>query len=126
MHGEYSVRFLDSGETYTIRKPSSFVRNLVAGTKYLEVVGDLVVTSSSSSAQALVSFKEGSTWGGASARNKIEGKVVDERGETRVELVGKWDEAVDKKEGKNNFTRLWQIGEFPPSASPHSRLSADV
>ncbi|GAA6000749.1 oxysterol-binding protein related protein OSH3 [Rhodotorula paludigena] len=123
VHGEYSVRFLDSGETYTIRKPSSFVRNLVAGTKYLEVVGDLVVTSSSSSAQALVSFKEGSTWGGASARNKIEGKVVDERGETRVELVGKWDEAVDKKEGKNNFTRLWQIGEFPPNSERYYGFS---
>ncbi|GAA6043860.1 hypothetical protein JCM8097_001192 [Rhodosporidiobolus ruineniae] len=115
VHGDYFVRFDDTGETYNIKKPSSFVRNLVVGTKYLEIVGDLVVTSSSSSAQAVISFKEGSTWGGTASRNKIEGRIVDDQGRTAVELVGRWDDAVDKKEGKNNFTRLWQIGESPPN-----------
>ncbi|BGP42164.1 Oxysterol-binding protein 3 [Rhodotorula kratochvilovae] len=113
--GEYCVRFADNNEVFTIRKPSSFVRNLVAGTKYLEVVGDLVVTTSRSAAQATVAFKEGSTWGGLSGRNKIEGKVLDANGDVAVELVGRWDDAVDQKEGKNNFTRLWQIAEFPPN-----------
>ncbi|GAA6046928.1 hypothetical protein JCM3770_003434 [Rhodotorula araucariae] len=115
VHGEYSVRFADNNEVFTIRKPSSFVRNLVAGTKYLEVVGDLVVTTSRSAAQATVAFKEGSTWGGLSGRNKIEGKVIDANGSVAVELVGRWDDAVDQKEGKNNFKRLWQASEFPPN-----------
>jgi hypothetical protein len=92
-------------------------RNLVAGTKYLEVVGDLVVTTSLSSAQATISFIEGSAWGGSSTRNKIAGKVTDDRGNVVTELVGRWDDAVDKKEGGKNFTRLWQMGESPPSAS---------
>ncbi|TNY22568.1 Oxysterol-binding protein-domain-containing protein [Rhodotorula diobovata] len=112
---DFGVRFADNNEVFTIRKPSSFVRNLVAGTKYLEVVGDLVVTTSLSSAQATIAFKEGSTWGGLSGRNKIEGKVVDASGAVAVELVGRWDEAVDKKEGKNNYTRLWQVADFPPN-----------
>ncbi|GAA5909509.1 hypothetical protein JCM8208_006547 [Rhodotorula glutinis] len=115
VEGEFCVRFADNNEVITIRKPSSFVRNLVAGTKYLEVVGDLVVTTSLSSAQATVAFKEGSTWGGLSGRNKIEGKVTDASGSVVVELVGRWDDAVDKKEGKNNFSRLWQVAEFPPN-----------
>ncbi|GAA5840651.1 hypothetical protein JCM9279_007390 [Rhodotorula babjevae] len=115
VEGEFCVRFADNDEVITIRKPSSFIRNLVAGTKYLEVVGDLVVTTSLSSAQATVAFKEGSTWGGLSGRNKIEGKVTDASGSVAVELVGRWDDAVDKKEGKNNFTRLWQVAEFPPN-----------
>ncbi|GAA6010665.1 hypothetical protein JCM10207_007793 [Rhodosporidiobolus poonsookiae] len=114
VHGDYFVQFADTGETFSIRKPSSFVRNLVAGTKYLEVVGDMVVTTSASSAQVVVSFKEGSTWGGSSTRNKIEGKVTDEHGRVVTELVGRWDDAVDKKVGKTSFERLWQIGEFPP------------
>ncbi|GAA5985907.1 hypothetical protein JCM10908_006328 [Rhodotorula pacifica] len=116
--GDCSVRFLDDdkdGEFYSIRKPSSFVKNLVAGTKYIEIVGDLVVTCSKSKAQAVVSFKEGSTWGGVSTRNKIEGRVMDEQGQTRIELVGRWDDAVDKKEGKHSFTRLWQIADYPPN-----------
>ncbi|BGP33988.1 Oxysterol-binding protein 3 [Rhodotorula toruloides] len=124
VHGDYCIRFSDNSETFHIRKPSSFVRNLVAGTKYLEVVGDLVVTTDSSSAQATISFKEGSAWGGSSTRNKIEGKVVDADGKTAVELVGRWDDAVDKKEGKNNFTRLWQIAEFPPNPERYYGFSS--
>ncbi|BGP18444.1 hypothetical protein JCM10213_003177 [Rhodosporidiobolus nylandii] len=114
VHGDYMVRFAD-GEVFSIRKPSSFVRNLVAGTKYLEVVGDLVVTTTSSSAQAVISFKEGSTWGGSASRNKVEGRIVGADGNAAAELVGRWDDAVDKREGKNNFTRLWQVSEFPPN-----------
>ncbi|GAA5840076.1 hypothetical protein JCM11251_000596 [Rhodosporidiobolus azoricus] len=124
VHGDCCVRFGDTGEVYSVKKPSSFVRNLVAGTKYLEVVGDLVVSSSSSSVQAIVSFKEGSTWGGVGSRNKIEGKVVDANGSTVVELVGRWDDAVDKKKGKNNFTRLWQINEFPPNPERYYGFSS--
>lgn len=135
VQGDISVRFPASdpeGTTvYSIRKPSSFVKNLVAGTKYIEVVGDLVVAVSNSPAHAVVAFKEGSSWGGVSTRNKIEGRVVDERGASRIELVGRWDDAVDKKEGKSTFTRLWQMADSPPSESesesspfPPSLLSA--
>ncbi|GAA6020768.1 hypothetical protein JCM8202_004570 [Rhodotorula sphaerocarpa] len=119
VQGDISVRFPASdpeGTTvYSIRKPSSFVKNLVAGTKYIEVVGDLVVAVSNSPAHAVVAFKEGSSWGGVSTRNKIEGRVVDERGASRIELVGRWDDAVDKKEGKSTFTRLWQMADSPPN-----------
>lgn len=120
--GDCSVRFLDDDEDeeaveYSIRKPSSFVKNLVAGTKYIEIVGDLVVSCSNSKAHAVVAFKEGSSWGGVSTRNKVEGRVVDERGVTGIELVGRWDDAVDRKDGKHSFTRLWQIADSPPSAS---------
>ncbi|GAA5879315.1 hypothetical protein JCM8547_000661 [Rhodosporidiobolus lusitaniae] len=124
VHGDYNVKFADSGEVFSIRKPSSFVRNLVAGTKYLEVVGDLVVTSSLSSASATISFKEGSSWGGASTRNKVEGKIVDEKGNVKIELVGRWDDSVDKKEGKSSFTRLWSIAEPPPNPERYYGFSS--
>lgn len=91
-------------------------RNLVAGSKYLEVVGDLIVSNDHTGEQATVTFKEGSAWGGLSSRNKIEGKVCDDRGRARVELVGRWDEHVDRKEGQDSYQRLWQISEFPPRA----------
>ncbi|KAK4701955.1 oxysterol-binding protein-related protein 3/6/7, partial [Phenoliferia sp. Uapishka_3] len=126
MHGDYKVSFPDSGDVYSIKRPSSFVfaaRNLVAGTKYLEVVGDLVVTNESTGAKSVVNFKEGSTWGGASTRNKIEGKVFDPNGTPHTELVGRWDEHVDKKEGRDSYQRLWRIGEFPPHAEKYYGFS---
>jgi len=38
---------------------------------------------------------------------------MDSNGKMVQELVGKWDESVDRKIGKDNFERLWQIAEFP-------------
>lgn len=113
--GDFKITFLDTGETFSVRKPSSFVRNLVAGTKYLEVVGDMVITNEDSGESATIAFKEGSAWGGVSTRNKLDGKVLDAQGKTKVELVGRWDELVEKKEGKSNYTRLWVINDFPAS-----------
>ncbi|KAK4057120.1 Oxysterol-binding protein 3 [Microbotryomycetes sp. JL221] len=111
--GDSRVTLSESGDVFTIKKPSSFVRNLVAGTKYLEVVGDMTVVNENTGEKAVVSFKEGSSWGGASSRNKIEGKVLDSNGSTKIELVGRWDESVDKKEGGSKFERLWEINDFP-------------
>ncbi|KAK4052349.1 Oxysterol-binding protein 3 [Microbotryomycetes sp. JL201] len=113
--GDTRVTVGEDGDVYNIKKPSSFVRNLVAGTKYLEVVGDMTVMNEKTGEKAVVSFKEGSSWGGASTRNKIEGKVLDSNGSTKIELVGRWDEHVDKKEGGSKFERLWEINEFPPN-----------
>lgn len=121
--GDFHITFTDTGETFSIRKPSSFVRNLVAGSKYLEVVGDLIVSNDHTGEQATVTFKEGSAWGGLSSRNKIEGKVCDDRGRARVELVGRWDEHVDRKEGQDSYQRLWQISEFPPHAQSYYGFS---
>lgn len=122
--GDYTVTFPDTADKFSIRKPSSFVRNLVAGTKYLEVVGELHVTNERTGERSVVQFKEGSSWGGASTRNKVEGKVVDTAGRVKAELVGRWDEAVDRKEGKDSFKRLWTISEFPPRESRPARIAA--
>jgi len=85
------------------------------GTPYLEIAGDLIISCKSTGSKAVISFKEGSSWGGASSRNKIQGKVMDSNGKMVHELVGKWDESVDRKIGKDNFERLWEIKDFPSS-----------
>lgn len=40
---------------------------------------------------------------------------MDPSGKTIHELVGKWDESVDRKIGNDNFERLWEIKDFPSS-----------
>lgn len=111
--GPYTITFPDTGDCFSIRKPSSYVRNLIAGTKYLESVGELVVTNERTGERATIHFKEGG-WGGLSSRNKVEGKVVDKAGAVMAELTGRWDESVDRKEGKDRHQRLWTIREYPP------------
>lgn len=90
-------------------------RNLVAGTKYLEIVGEMIITSSLTPMRAVIIFKEGSSWGGSGSRNKIEGRILDGNGELVVELTGRWDEQIDRKKGERDFERVWSVNEFPKS-----------
>lgn len=87
----------------------------MAGTKYIEVAGDLVVQNEDSGETATINFKGSSSWGYSSSRNKFEGKVCDENGTAVMELVGNWGESIDRKKGGNSFDRLWEIGEYPKS-----------
>lgn len=120
--GRVEVDLTAFNEVYTIRKPSSFVRNLVAGTKYLELVGTLHVDCVSTGASATIKFKEGSSWGGVSSRNKIEGKAT--YGSDSFELVGRWDDRVEVQEGPSSYRRLWECNEFPHDAVDHYGFSS--
>jgi hypothetical protein len=88
---------------------------LVAGTKYLEIVGESTVTNTRTGEKAVIDFKEGSSWGGASGRNKIEAKIMDRSGKVKAELMGRWDESVDRKKGGKEFQRVWEVGTFDKS-----------
>lgn len=72
-------------------KPSSFVRNLMSGSKYLEHIGKVTVSNDLGPEKATIEFKPGTTFGGEGSRNKVEIKVMDGDGEVRATVVGKWD-----------------------------------
>ncbi|MBW0504186.1 hypothetical protein O181_043901 [Austropuccinia psidii MF-1] len=78
-------------DVYEWDKPSSFVRNLVSGTKYLEHIGKVTVTNQNNRAKATIEFKPGTTFGGEASRNKVEAKIYDEDGKVQVTISGKWD-----------------------------------
>ena len=67
--GSTFVKILSTGETFTWTKPSSYVRNLVAGTKYVEIIGKMEIVNLNTGDACLLTFKEAS-WGG-SGRNAV-------------------------------------------------------
>lgn len=95
----------------------------MSGEKYVEHIGDLEVTNEETGERAVISFKEGSSWGGASSRNKIEGRVYDAHDSVAVELGGKWDESIFRKTGSKSSETLWQINEFPHDAPKYYGFS---
>jgi hypothetical protein len=117
--GISEVRLKEYDEVYTWTKPPSYVKNIVSGEKYIEHIGDLHVKNEESGEYAVVSFKEGSSWGGASSRNKVEGKVYDANDRVKAELVGKWDESLSKKTGSKTLETIWQINDFPHDANKY-------
>jgi len=121
--GISEVRIKDTDEVFTWTRPPSYVKNIMSGEKYVEHIGDLEVTNEETGERAVISFKEGSSWGGASSRNKIEGRVYDAHDSVAVELGGKWDESVFRKTGSKSSETLWQINDFPHDAPKYYGFS---
>ena len=95
----------------------------MSGEKYIEHVGDMEVQNKESGERANVSFKEGSSWGGASSRNRIEGQLYDSNDKMIMELQGKWDESVSRKTGNKSSETIWQIHDFPRDAPKYYGFS---
>ena len=53
------------------------------------------------------------SWGGASSRNTLDGKVYDENGKQVCELNGKWDEKLSRHTGGDTYQELWTMPPYP-------------
>ena len=111
----------------------------MSGEKYLEHVGNVEIRNEETGEHASISFKEGSSWGGASSRNKVEGKVYDAHDKVKIEVChshhlmvttelreqfsGKWDESVARNKGGKNLETIWQINDFPDNAPQYYGFS---
>lgn len=117
---EGSIRLsFDDGDTFSFSKPSSFMRNLLAGNKYLEHVGELTVTNDESGQKVVIEFKEGNMWGGQGSRNQVVGTVYDEKGKKVSSLKGKWSDNLAIDKGDDNYQVLWEAHEMPPKAEDY-------
>ncbi|TFY59438.1 hypothetical protein EVJ58_g5773 [Rhodofomes roseus] len=95
------------------KRPSSFMRNLMMGTKYLEHCGKLIIEHTASGGKCVLDFKEGGYWGPA---NQVSGAVVSPNGKTQAHLEGKWDEQMAQKLDSSHLRVLWRITPFPKKA----------
>lgn len=110
---------LDTGDVYSISKPSSFMRNLLAGNKYLEHVGELTVTNLKTQERMVVQFKESSMFGGPASRNHVAGTVYNGDNAEVASLKGKWDEQLARQVDKDHLQVLWEAAPMPPNPAKY-------
>ncbi len=110
---------LGDGDVFSFKKPSSFMRNLLAGNKYLEHVGELTVTNENTGARIAIDFKEGNMWGSNSSRNQVAAVVYDEHGKKVAECKGRWHETFALQRDKENYQVLWEAEEWPAQAEDY-------
>ncbi|KAF7306694.1 PH domain-containing protein [Mycena indigotica] len=92
-------------DRYTWNKPSSFMRNLMVGTKYFEHVGKMTIENvvASVPTRCVVEFKPSGYFG---ASNQISGVV--QCGQATAKLEGKWDDSVSQTLDDSHFRILWR------------------
>ncbi|RDX56050.1 hypothetical protein OH76DRAFT_1518658 [Lentinus brumalis] len=101
-------------EHFEWNRPSSFIRNLMMGTKYLEHCGKMVIKNTTSGDSCSLDFKEGGYWGPA---NIVQGTVSTRSDGVVANLEGKWDEQMARKVDASHLHVLWRIHPFPKN--PH-------
>lgn len=116
--GDLRLEF-DDGDVFTFSKPSSFMRNLLAGNKYLEHVGELTVTNAETGQRAVLEFKEGSMWGSSASRNQVVGTVYDEKGKKISSLKGKWTDNLSRLKESDTYQMLWEANDMPDHAEEY-------
>ncbi|KAJ9124260.1 hypothetical protein QFC22_001059 [Naganishia vaughanmartiniae] len=112
--GAQHVTLIDQGERYTWTKPLSYMRNLIAGTKYLETIGEMVMTNETNGEKCVVTFKEGG-WSGAT-RNHVAGICYKSDGKTKAAWIdGIWDSHLEIRYGgpKDPAHPLWIVHPWP-------------
>ncbi|THU91620.1 oxysterol binding protein [Dendrothele bispora CBS 962.96] len=95
---------------YQWKKPSSFMRNLMVGTKYLEHVGKMVIENTTDDSRCVLEFKQNGYWGAA---NVVSGTVYDSSGTVKSQLEGKWDEQFTQTVDSSHLVVLWRVNPWP-------------
>ncbi|KAJ6519568.1 oxysterol binding protein [Mycena sanguinolenta] len=104
--------YLRIGEdTFEWKKPSSFMRNLMVGAKYLEHVGKMTVENTHTQARSTVEFKSSGLFN-ASA-NVVSGAVYSPSGKVLTQLEGKWDDQLSQALDASHFKVLWRVTPYP-------------
>ncbi|AOW05809.1 Oxysterol-binding protein-domain-containing protein [Yarrowia lipolytica] len=106
--GPIVVKFRQSGEVFHWSNPTTYLRNIMAGEKYTEPVGDFTIFSSTGE-KAIVEFKAGGMFSGRSEELNI--KAVSANGSNLPCFAsGKWTEQITLNNAKGQKKTIWKVG----------------
>ena len=108
--GKSHLKFKD-GETFTWKKVTSCVHNIMAGEKYVEKYGDCVIESSNGLKAKFTFAKSGWT---SSSRNDVVGEVRDPVENKVKKMFGKWDEGMYVGEQRETVSLKSHTSDYSP------------
>lgn len=124
--GQTHIHFKQHTDAYTYNKPSCWFRNLVTGSKYLEVIGEMRVNNHATGEYAVVTFKEATSPSNTlfssfnsngMYRNQVVAKFYDSRGFVVRQVQGKWSESLFEEMAEDQYNVLWRCQS--PSNAEH-------
>ncbi|GAN11187.1 oxysterol-binding protein-related protein 3 isoform X4 [Mucor ambiguus] len=122
--GTFHVTLTGHDDHYTFFKPSSWMKNMIAGEKYLEHSGECKVVNKTTGDYAVITFKEGSgggLFGAPTKRNDVIATLYDANDTKVRRVVGKWSESLAEEVGldKKKLSVIWNAR--PPGIKDHDK-----
>jgi oxysterol-binding protein-related protein 3/6/7 len=113
-----------TGETYSWTLATSFLRNVIAGEKYVEPVSTMTILNESSGAKAVVTFKAGGMFAGRSEEVSVQ--IIDSDGQPlSTGLAGKWTGHLNvTSNGADTGKQIWTAGKLVDSPAQRYGFTA--
>jgi oxysterol-binding protein-related protein 3/6/7 len=92
------------------KKPSSFIRNLMVGTKYYEHCGKMIIENVETHVRCTLDLQQNGYWG---PTNVVSGTIYGADGDDIGHLEGKWDDQICQMLEPFHFRVLWKMTPFP-------------
>ena len=117
--GKLRIVLHDTGDHFSWIPPTSFLRNIIAGEKYVEPVGSMVVLNETTGEKAIVAFKSGGMFSGRS--EEVIAHICDKEGsQTDLGLMGKWTLSLavtDRDTVRQSGNPIWTVGDLAVDAT---------
>jgi hypothetical protein len=112
-----------SGEHYSWTSATSYLRNVIAGEKYLEPSGTMTIVSEVTGAKAVCTFKAGGMFAGRSEEVSVE--VFDNTGSVLpMGATGKWTSELQlTNNGQPTGKTVWKVGDLVDKPEKHYGLT---
>lgn len=121
--GRVRIILHSTGDRYSWTPATSFLRNIIAGEKYVEPVGELAVTNETTGHRSISTFKAGGMFSGRS--EEVSTRTVDANNNpVPLGLSGSWPSSLTlTRDGNPTGTTIWTAGSLVPSAPKHYGLT---
>lgn len=96
---------------FTFSKPSTWVRNMISGTKYLEHTGTMKIQNQATGEVCEITFNQSGLFS-SGPKSDIVGILYSKNGKKNGKLVGRWNEIVFHEIGPNQLNVIWKAN--PP------------
>ncbi|KAJ6153826.1 hypothetical protein N7470_006785 [Penicillium chermesinum] len=122
--GRVRLIFHSTGERYSWIQATSFLRNIIAGEKYVEPVGEMTVANESTGHRTISTFKAGGMFSGRS--EEVATRAVDSNNKPlSLGLAGTWPTSISlTRDGAPSGSPIWTAGPLVPNSPKHYGLTS--
>ena len=119
--GQVRIILHSTGDRFSWAPATCFLRNIIAGEKYVEPVGSMTITNEATGESATITFKAKGMFSGRSEDVAVQ--LFDSYSdELPLGLVGKWTHSLSVTENgvpKSNTPPIWTAAKLAPDACKH-------
>lgn len=122
--GRVRITLHATGDRFSWIVATSFLRNIIAGEKYVEPVGELTVANETTGQRTISTFKAGGMFSGRS--EEVTTRAVDSYNKPlSLGLTGSWTSSLSlTRDGSPSGKPIWTAGPLVPNAPQHYGLTA--